>query len=155
MGYLHPTDFEQPGKGGGKCCLSVQSVQGEILDVIFRGARVNHMKEYKDSGQTGECYPAFGIRRCPDKDQRNGNRMKHKHNRDQPMRYAMNRCHVCGAVISDANRSRLTDRLCDGCMWNVEDAGAICLLLLSDSQYTIATIDRTGLNRMIRECVLN
>ena len=92
---------------------------GGILDVIFRGARVSPMKEYKDSAQTAECYPVFGIRRCPDKDQRDGNRMKHKHNRDLRIRYVRNRCHVCGAVISDANQNRLTDKLCDGCMWNV------------------------------------
>lgn len=97
------------------------------------------MKEYKDSGQTGECYPAFGIRGYPDKDQRKGNRMKPKHNRDVRMRYVINRCHVCRAVISDANRSRLTDRLCDGCMLNVEHAGAIYLLQPGNAQYTIVT----------------
>ena len=39
------------------------------------------------------------------------------------MRYVINRCHICGALISDANRNRLTDELCDGCVWNVEHAG--------------------------------
>ena len=99
------------------------------------------MKECKDSVQTAECYPAFGIRRCSTKDQRNGNQMKHKHNRNLQLRYVMNRCQVCGAVISDANRNRLTDSLCDGCVWNAAHAGAIYLLQFGNSQYTIATID--------------
>jgi hypothetical protein len=65
--------------------------------------------------------------------------MKHKHHTGLRMRYVINRCHVCGTVISDANRSRLTDRLCDWCMWNVEHAGPIYLLQLGNAQYTIVT----------------
>ena len=67
--------------------------------------------------------------------------MKSEHGRDVRMRYVINRCHVCGAAISDANRNRLTDRVCDGCMWNLELTGATNLLQLGNSQRTIVIID--------------
>jgi hypothetical protein len=102
--------------------------------VIFRGARVNSMKEHTDSAQAGEFYPAFDIRLFPERDQRDGARMKHKRNKELQPRYVINRCQVCGAVIVDSNRNRLTDRLCDGCMWNVERASVIYLLQLGKSQ---------------------
>jgi len=78
MGHLHPTDFEQPGKGGvrndgGGAAYRFRTFCGEILDVICRRATVTAMTEDSDSAQAGECDPAFGICRVLDKDQRNGN----------------------------------------------------------------------------------
>jgi len=89
---------------------------------------VDYMEEYKLCPQTGACYPSIAIGGCPGETPPIGNPVEHKQSMGLRTRYVINRCHVCRAVISDANRNRLTDQLCDGCMWIVQQTGTFYIL---------------------------